>query len=280
MTTKSKVMSSFIKSIIDRARNGEELTLANVSDSEPMVMANPEGVISVDVDSDSDVVILHDGESVEGEVVFKISQDVKLSIVSVLLCSSKLKVNIEAHKNSSCNITSFDLAGADSRYNIELLDCGADAELNILQLTTGEDKSKSDAVIRHMSSDCTSRSLAKCVAAGESTAEFYGLVYVAKDAQRTISEQNSRNIQLSEEAHITSQPQLEIYADDVKCTHGATVGQMNDEAIFYMMQRGLSRELAKKLHLEGFVADIVNRCSITSLTDELKAIVEDRLHQI
>ncbi|MFI3292571.1 MAG: SufD family Fe-S cluster assembly protein [Rikenellaceae bacterium] len=271
--------SHFLRSIIDRANQGEELTFSNVNDSEPLVMVNPSGDVEIDVEENAEVVILCCAES-EAEVSFNLSYGVKLSVVTLLLSPSKSKVNVNIAQDALCNITSIDVAGADSQFDILLGGKGGDAELNILQLTTAKDHSIANATIRHESSDCTSRSMGKCVASGSSVGEFHGLVYVAKDAQRTSSEQNSRNIQLSADAKIIAEPQLEIYADDVKCTHGATVGQMNDEAIFYMMQRGLSRDLAQKLHLEGFVDDIVNRCSIASLMDELKVMVEDRLHQI
>ncbi len=272
-------MENFLKSIIDKARSGEELTLSNTEANEPLVMVNPEGEIAIDVDCDAQVVLVH-SQSIEGDVVLNVANGVKLSLVNVFVCQSKLSLDVVVEGDASCNISSFDLAGADVNYQISLNGRGANAELNTLQLTTSDNKSKVNAVINHLSSDCTSQSLSKCVAAGVSRAEFHGLVYVAKDAQRTISEQNSRNIQLSNGARIISEPQLEIYADDVKCTHGSTVGQMNDEAIFYMMQRGMSRDMAQKLHLEGFVDDIVNRCSINDLVEELKVMVEDRLHQI
>ena len=87
------------------------------------------------------------------------------------------------------------------------------------------------------------------------------------DAQRTDAQQQNRNILLSETARITTQPQLEIYADDVKCSHGATVGQMDSEAILYMRQRGLSEAQARRVQIEGFVGDVVRRCGIEPLCE-------------
>jgi Fe-S cluster assembly protein SufD len=83
------------------------------------------------------------------------------------------------------------------------------------------------------------------------------MVYVAQDAQRTDARQTSRNIEIGREAHIVTKPQLEIYADDVKCSHGATVGQLDSEAVLYMRQRGLSEAQAKRLQIEGFLKDVV-----------------------
>ncbi|MFI3282608.1 MAG: SufD family Fe-S cluster assembly protein [Rikenellaceae bacterium] len=273
-------MDNFLRSIIERALQGEELTFSNVDDNEPLIMVNPTGRIKFGVaEEDAGVVIVHCAEE-NSEVEFEILKGANLSLVELFIAPSKVSINVDVEQYAKCNITSFDLAGACANYNISLNGKGGDAELNILQLTTAKDHSNVNATIKHASSDCTSRSMSKCVASGSSVGEFHGLVYVAKDAQRTSSEQNSRNIQLSPDAQIIAEPQLEIYADDVKCTHGATVGQMNDEAIFYMMQRGLSKESAQKLHLEGFVADVVNRCSIPSLTEELEVLVEERLHKI
>ena len=80
---------------------------------------------------------------------------------------------------------------------------------------------------------------------------------MAEDAQRTDARQTSRNVEIGREAHIITKPQLEIYADDVKCSHGATVGQLDGEAIFYMRQRGLSEVQAKRMQIEGFLRDVV-----------------------
>ena len=83
------------------------------------------------------------------------------------------------------------------------------------------------------------------------------MVYVAQDAQRTDARQTNRNIEIGPDAKIITKPQLEIYADDVKCSHGATVGQMDSDAVLYMRQRGLSEQQARRLQIEGFVNDIV-----------------------
>ena len=123
-----------------------------------------------------------------------------------------------------------------------------------------------------MAADCRSHTQIKGVATGKSHGSFAGLVYVAPDAQRTDSVQSSRNITVGE-ARIETMPQLEIYADDVKCSHGATVGQMNDDAILYMRQRGLSLADAKRLQIEGFVDDVV----LHSVVEGSEAILAELL---
>ena len=114
----------------------------------------------------------------------------------------------------------------------------------------------------------------------EAVGEFSGLVYVAPDAQRTDARQQSRNVLLSEKARIETMPQLEIYADDVKCSHGATVGQMDSEAILYMRQRGLSEAQARALQIEGFVGDIVRRCGVEPLGEALMRLAAAKLERV
>ena len=134
--------------------------------------------------------------------------------------------------------------------------------------------------VSHNVPDCSSRSLVKGVAGGEATGAFQGLVYVAPGAQRTDAQQTSRNVELSTGARIVAKPQLEIYADDVKCTHGATVGQMDDEAILYMRQRGLSEQQARRLQMEGFVAAIAAHCAVEPLCEELYRRIVTKLERM
>ena len=132
----------------------------------------------------------------------------------------------------------------------------------------------------HNVPDCRSNSYIKGVAGGSARGEFCGLVYVAPDAQHTDAQQQNRNILLSETAHIATQPQLEIYADDVKCSHGATVGQMDSEAVLYMRQRGLSEVQARRLQIEGFVGDVVRRCGVEPLCETMMEAVRAKMEKL
>lgn len=123
---------------------------------------------------------------------------------------------------------------------------------------TGERKSF-DIRVEHLVPDCHSNVLVKGVAANAGYGAFNGMVYVAQDAQHTEAYQQSRNLLLGDKARILTSPRLEIYADDVRCSHGATVGQMDDDAVYYMRQRGLSETEARGLQLAGFVNDIIMR---------------------
>ena len=154
------------------------------------------------------------------------------------------------------------------------------SELDGLFLAADKEHCEVGVRVSHNVPDCSSRSLVKGVAGGEATGAFQGLVYVAPGAQRTDAQQTSRNVELSTGARIVAKPQLEIYADDVKCTHGATVGQMDDEAILYMRQRGLSEQQARRLQMEGFVAAIAAHCAVEPLCEELYRRIVAKLERM
>lgn len=163
------------------------------------------------------------------------------------------------------------LGGALSRvnYTVDLLGAGADAKMYGLYLITDEQRADINVDINHLVADCTSYEMVKGVAAAHAVGSFTGRVYVAPNAQRTEAFQQSRNLLLNDTARIYTKPQLEIYADDVKCSHGATVGQLDAEAIYYMRQRGISEADARKLQMSGFVNDIIAH----SPTERLAATV-------
>ena len=159
---------------------------------------------------------------------------------------------------------------------------GAHAECRIdgLFLTGKGERTETAVRTNHRAADCRSESVVKGVAGAGGTGTFRGLVYVAAGAQRTDARQTSRNIEAGEGARIVAEPQLEIYADNVQCSHGATVGQLDSEAVFYMRQRGLDERQARRLQIEGFAADVVNRCASEPLHDELTALISDKLETL
>ena len=131
-------------------------------------------------------------------------------------------------------------------------------------------------VIDHKASDCTSNELFKYVLDDQSVGAFSGLVLVRPGAQRTASQQTNRNLCATREARMYTQPQLEIYADDVKCSHGATVGQLDDKALFYMQQRGISYKEARLLLMFAFVNEVIDTIRMDALKDRLHLLVEKR----
>ena len=149
-----------------------------------------------------------------------------------------------------------------------------------LYLCSGEEHCDINMAVRHLAPDCRSYSLVKGAAAGTAVGSFAGMVYVAQDAQHTDAQQQSRNLLLSDTARIYAQPQLEIYADDVKCTHGATVGQLDDEAIYYMRQRGLSEQQARRLQIEGFAYDVVQHCGCPNMCRYISELTAQKLERM
>lgn len=147
---------------------------------------------------------------------------------------------------------------------------GAESLLHGLYVTSGGQHVDHHTVIDHAKPHCSSREVYKGVLDGHSTGVFNGKIIVRKDAQKTDSKQSNKNLLLSENATINTKPQLEIYADDVKCTHGATIGQIDQEAVFYLRSRGIGHEEARNLLIQAFANDILDRVKFAPLRAELK----------
>ena len=133
-----------------------------------------------------------------------------------------------------------------------------------------------NTLIDHQAGHCTSHELYKYVLDDEAVGAFAGRVLVQKDAQKTVSEERNQNLCTTKQARMFTQPMLEIYADDVKCSHGSTVGQLNDAALFYMRQRGISEHEAKLLLELAFVNEVVDQITLEPLRDRLRYLVEKR----
>ena len=133
-----------------------------------------------------------------------------------------------------------------------------------------------NTLIDHKLGHCNSRELYKYVLDGNATGAFAGRVLVRHGAQKTISEERNQNICATREARMFTQPMLEIYADDVKCSHGSTVGQLNDAALFYMRQRGISQKEAKLLLEFAFINEVIDTMKLEPLRDRLHHLVEKR----
>lgn len=131
--------------------------------------------------------------------------------------------------------------------------------------------------IIHAKPNCNSRELFKYVLDDVSKGAFTGRLYVARDAQKTAAFQTNKNILLNRTAKMRTKPQLEIYADDVKCSHGATIGQLDESALFYMRQRGIPEKEARLLLMFAFTADVIEDIRIEALKDRIKMLVEKRL---
>jgi Fe-S cluster assembly protein SufD len=167
-----------------------------------------------------------------------------------------------------------------SRLNLNVLQAGVGTSCQLDGLALIRDRQLADthSFVDHAHPHGTSRQLHKCVVGGHAHAVFNGRIMVRPGAQRTDSAQASRNLLLSRRAHVDTKPQLEIFADDVKCAHGATVGQLDAEELFYLRSRGLSEPVARGLLTYGFAAEIVDRIPVPSVAEALRRTVLQITH--
>ncbi len=173
-----------------------------------------------------------------------------------------------------------DLSNGASRTNIVTRMTGAHAEAECDGVFVASEGVRDIMLdVQHLSCDCRSSELIKGMAIRKAVGSFAGRIYVAPDAQRTDAALLNRNIVLSDAARIYTKPTLEIYADDVKCGHGATVGKLDPEAIYYMRQRGLSEQAARRLQLVGFAAEVVERFG-GQAAERMEAAIEQKLQTI
>jgi len=188
-------------------------------------------------------------------------------------------VQIQQERASTVSTRTFTFGGALVRedLNIVLAGEGANTSLNGLYVTFDRQHVDHHTTIDHAQAHCDSRELYKGVLDDHSSAVFNGRVIVRKDAQKTDSKQSNKNLLLSEDAVINTKPQLEIFADDVKCTHGATIGQVDQEAIFYLRSRGIGRDEARSLLTYAFANEIIDRVKHAPLRDRLREALFVRL---
>ena len=189
---------------------------------------------------------------------------------------NNLYVRQEAGSNVLLN--GMTLHNGTTRNTTEVTLAGRGAEINLCGMAIADRNEQVDnhTFIDHQVPDCTSNELFKYVLDHQATGAFAGKVLVREGAQRTCSQQTNRNICATREARMYTQPQLEIYADDVKCSHGATVGQLDENALFYMQQRGISLQEARLLLMFAFVNEVVDQIRMEALKDRLHLLVEKR----
>ncbi len=185
---------------------------------------------------------------------------------------------IEQQRYSRVSHNAITLHNGLTRNQLDLVFKGEGAECNCNGCAI-IDKSQhvdNNTLITHAVGHCESHELYKYVLNGESTGAFAGRVLVEKDAQKTVSSMTNQNLCATKQARMYTQPMLEIYADDVKCSHGSTVGQLNDQALFYMRQRGISLDEAKMLLQFAFVNEVIDNVKLEPLKDRLHHLVEQR----
>ena len=185
---------------------------------------------------------------------------------------------VRQEAGSNVLLNGMTLHNGTTRNRTHVLLAGEHAEIMLCGMAI-EDKNQhvdNHTFIDHAVPNCTSNELYKYILDDESRGAFTGKVLVRKDAQKTLSQQTNRNLCITKDARMFTQPQLEIYADDVKCGHGATVGQMDEGALFYMQARGISQREARLLLMFAFVNEVVDHIRIDVLKERLHLLIEKR----
>ena len=186
--------------------------------------------------------------------------------------------NIEVGADAELDLTVIVLPGVAARIPLTIDLTGAHSEVRLsgIYLCSGHDEVTFDITMHHRTGDCCSRQTFNGLATGEAKCGFFGKIVIAPEAQRTEAFQENHNILLSDSARINTKPRLEIYADDVKCSHGATVGKLNEDEQFYMRSRGIPEDAAEVLQMISFVAPALEDIpeESTDCTPDKAAIAE------
>jgi len=200
-------------------------------------------------------------------------EDLEASNVSTLRLQQARSANVSSH--------SVLLGGALVRNNVHPVLAGEGGECLINGLFIGNGRQHMDnyMLVEHGSPHCSSRQFYNGILDGQSHGVFHGRIIVHKDAQKTDAKQTNRNLLLSDDAQIDTKPQLEIYADDVKCTHGATIGQIEENALFYMRSRGIDEASARRLLLFAFANESLERMKSDMMREYLEGVIEKWMPQ-
>lgn len=200
----------------------------------------------------------------------------------IVVSEGNLARSIEVQPGQRKDMVLLILPGVSCDLKMDVTLAGEGAEANIYgAYVCGCDEKVRIAVdMHHDHPHCNSRQLFKGIAGGTSKVDFYGKIIVAQDAQKTEAYQENHNILLSDGAKVDTKPQLEIYADDVKCSHGATIGRLNEEEQFYMRSRGISLEDAKVLQMISFIAPVLENIPDESRREAMASEIESQIRNI
>jgi len=190
------------------------------------------------------------------------------------------RIEVQAGQRTDMVLLVMPGVSCDVKLDVRLSGEGAEANVYGAYVCGGEEKMKIAVDMYHDVPHCNSRQLFKGIAGGTSRVDFYGKIIVAQDAQRTEAYQENHNILLTDGAKVDTKPQLEIYADDVKCSHGATIGRLNEEEQFYMRSRGISLEDAKVLQMISFIAPVLEIIKDESEREQLAMSFENAIRKL
>lgn len=186
---------------------------------------------------------------------------------------------IAQKQDSHASVHTFSFGGNITRNNLNFYHQGEHIDSTLKGITIIGDKQHVDhyTLVQHATPNCESHQNYKTILDGSSTGVFNGKIFVEKEAQKTDAFQQNNNILLSDKATINAKPQLEIFADDVKCSHGCTIGQLDENAMFYMQQRGIGKKEAKALLMYAFTSEVTNSVKIPELRAKIARIIADKL---
>lgn len=255
------------------------------------LLITPRNIFAADENAEFSVITNHSG--IEGKSYFT-------NIVTEGFLQKDAKIKVYKLQNEADNAYHIERAEVDlketsvfSHYNITFGGSlvrndintelnGEYCESNLYGLYFGSSDQHIDnhSLVKHMSPNCESNELYKGILDDSSRGVFNGKIYVRKDAQKTNAYQSNKTILLSDDARIDTKPQLEIYADDVKCSHGATIGHLDDTAYFYIISRGVPAELAKSMLIRAFVDDVVGKINIEPLREQINHQIFEHLHRV
>ena len=190
------------------------------------------------------------------------------------------QIVVERDADVNVLIAVFPGVSCDLKLNVRLIGEGAQANIYGVYVCGADERVNIAVDMHHDLPHCNSRQLFKGIAGGTSRVDFYGKIIVAQDAQKTEAHQENHNILLSDDAKVYTKPQLEIYADDVKCSHGATIGRLNEEEQFYMRSRGIPLEDAKVLQMISFLAPVLDLLPDQEQREQLSLQLESAIRSL
>jgi Fe-S cluster assembly protein SufD len=238
--------------------------------------------VFINVEANAEATIIEETviESAEG------AQGLVNSVCDLLLADNAqvnyLRMNIEANpakhigftgvglkRNANFKSYSLGLGSQLGRHDlrVQMLEPGAECDLNGVTVTTGAQHYDNHTCIEHIAPHCTSNETYRCIADNKSHIVFNGRIHIHPDAQKTLGSMSNKNLLLSSSAEIDSKPELEIYADDVKCAHGTTIGQLDETELYYLKTRGVTHEQARLMLTLGFVLEVVRAAPIEAVAD-------------
>lgn len=255
------------------------------------LLVTPRNIFAAEKNAEFSVIVNHSG--LDGEVYFSnavtegfLQQNAKIKVYKLQNEAQNAfhieRAEIDLKEKSVFSHYNITFGGALVRNDINTELNGEYCESNLYGLYFGSSEQHIDnhSLVKHMKPNCESNELYKGILDDNSRGVFNGKIYVRKDAQKTNAYQSNKTILLSEEARIDTKPQLEIYADDVKCSHGATIGHLDETAYFYILSRGVPADLAKSMLIRAFADDVVGKINIEPLREQINHQIFEHLHRV